>query len=86
MGIGKRTWDFIGYAVGAYTIYGRLQSAWAAKNSLYSTLSPDQQAEWDKVFGKPSVSVALPPQPMLNIQMPAPTTAAGNVVQIQAGT
>lgn len=69
MSVLKRAWDLSGWIIGGYTLYKQLQSISAAKDDFYGTLSAGQQAQWDSIFGKPSVvqnisSLSLPPVKM----------------------
>lgn len=60
MSIFSRAWNLATWTVTVYTVYKQLQTLSEMKDELYSTLSPEQQAEWNKIFGKPGVKLTTP--------------------------
>lgn len=71
MSMFKRAWDAAGWLIGGYTVYRQLKTMDEAKDELYTNLSPEQRAEWDRIFGKPNA---------------APASTAPQIDQIKAGT
>ena len=66
----KRTWTALSWLAGGYAAYNQLKTLNQAKNELYDQLSPEQQAEWVKVFGHPGEikinTPTLPPVKMVS--------------------
>lgn len=60
MGIINRAWNLATWTVTVYTIYKQLQTLGEMKNELYTTLTPEQQAEWNRIFGTPGVKLTSP--------------------------
>ena len=53
MGVLGRTWRAISISFTVYTIYKKLQEMNTSRYDFYSDLTPDLQAQWDDLFGKP---------------------------------
>ena len=83
MGILKRTWNGISWALGGYVIYKRLQELSAAKDDIYQELSPELQAKWRDVFGSPvPVTISNPSLPPVLAKAQNPT----DIEQVKAKT
>ena len=84
MGLLGRAWWTITTAASIYTVYGKLKSLSAAKDDLYSQITPEQQEEWKKVFGDPADAkvIASPSLPL--VKRKEDMTPAGVVPQLDA--
>lgn len=61
----KKIWDYATWGVAVYSIYKHMLALNEAKNDLYLTLEPAQQARWDSMFGKPVTVATIPLAPTL---------------------
>lgn len=49
----KRLWFTFSWGITIFSVYKKLKEAGEMQEDFYSELSPDLQAEWDYLFGKP---------------------------------
>ncbi len=49
----RKLWTFASYIAGGYAVYNQLKTLKQAKDELYGELTPEQQAQWNKIFGSP---------------------------------
>lgn len=82
----KTAWDNVGWIVGIYTVYKQLQSINEMKNDVYAQLSPSEQSQWDRIFGKPGgLQNPFPTAPVVTTGVVTSKTASP-ITQIKAGT
>lgn len=77
----KRVWNIASWTASGMLIYRQLKALNEGKNELYQSLSPEQQSEWEHIFGKPDLSIQ--PISIPTVQVP---TKASTIEQVQAGT
>lgn len=83
----RKIWDAAGWLVTGYAIYRQLKGMNEIKNEYYLTLSPEQQAQWDKVFGKPGATSLIPtPSFPQVLRSQVVSSLPTNIEQVVAGT
>jgi hypothetical protein len=85
MGVLKRAWDLSGWIVGGYTIWRQLKAMSEAKNEFYMSLSPEQQAQWEYIFGKPQIAPQMQNLPPVQVVAQG-ATQPSQIEQVVAGT
>lgn len=67
----KRIWNIVSFGFTGLMIWERVKAADKARSELYNTLSPEEKAEWDRVFGTPDIAVSNPQLPPVVRKKPA---------------
>lgn len=57
----SRLWNLVSVGATGYMIYQHWQQQAAVKSIIYNELTPDLQAKWDSIFGKPDVAAPTSP-------------------------
>jgi hypothetical protein len=82
----QKLWQALTWVAGGYAVYQHLKTLNHAKDDLFNELTPEQQATWIKVFGRPGAqSVPIQPAPLLQTQVNLPKPG-GTIDQLKAGT
>lgn len=76
----KKAWEFSGWLVAAYAVYNQLSTMNKMKNELYTQLTPDEQAIWDKIAKVPKAVAA---STTAYVESVVPKTIATDIEKLQ---